>query len=76
MLWLVLFRAPVADTNMWPELSAVLAQGLPIKVQKHMLPMLDNLQTLSAELAAGFSMNAALQFEALLYQWLEPQFKL
>lgn len=69
--WLVLFETPAVAVSVWPALSALLAQGLPLPARKRVVPMLDNLQKLAHELAAGFSMNAQLQFEALLYQWLE-----
>lgn len=71
--WLVLFRAPGVNANTWPALQTILAHGLPAQAQQRILPMLDSLQRLARELASGFSMNAPLQFEALLYQWLAPE---
>lgn len=68
--WLLLFSALPTGFSAWPELSAIAAKGLPRDFQAKIPLMLDKLTQVSHELAGGFSMNAALQFEALLFEWL------
>lgn len=67
--WLLLFSALPTGFSAWPELQAIAVKGLPSTFQAKIPVMLEKLTQVAHELASGFSMNATLQFEALLYQW-------